>query len=498
MNSSSRSLAALPCDDDAAADDAGLRTALRDVLMLPAPANVDDLLARFDEEDAPLSSASLAAIISDARFADLPPAPPEDDGFFAPVTLAANANAPSPARPFVPRLLGGVFKAGVAAAALLICWNALLAPDPSPTHPAPPANAAAELDESGIAAPRDPDVRSAAAEPMRGAREAEATLPVEMLASAAALGLSPLESSLDADAPAPSDDLSGAAAALVEAPRIESQAQPEPAFEPAEALAPTLPAETQPEPAPAIQPEPTPAIQPDERLASAAPVEGMQPVVQAEPANPAQPEEMLASALPIEPPQTGAQPEAEPIVATREMLAPHQPSDLAEAEERAAHATVTAVASAPTELVEASRTEPNPQPVATTPGRIRRASLGERRARPVRARESMAAAEPVPPAKARPTATYTGVWAASAEACSPEMQQEGHLLTRISARRGRAGDTACSFRKIKRRGSVWSIGAVCSDADATWASNIRLSLRYGRLTWTSQKGSTTYVRCPRG
>ncbi|HYH47461.1 MAG TPA: hypothetical protein VEG34_17405, partial [Thermoanaerobaculia bacterium] len=325
------------------------------MLMLPAPANVDDLLARFDEEDAPRSSASLAAIISDARFADLPPAPPEDDGFFAPVTLAANANAPSPARPFVPRLLGGVFKAGVAAAALLICWNALLAPDPSTTHPAPPANAAAELDESGIAMPRDPDLRSAAAEPMPEAREGEPALPVEMLASAAALGLSPLEPSLDADAPAPSDDLSGAAAALVDPPRIEAQAQPEPAFEPAEALAPTLPnAET--------QPEPTPAIQPYERLASAAPLEGMQPVVQAEPANPAQPEEMLTAALPIDPPQTGLQPEAEPAVATREMLAPSQASDVAEAEERTAQATETPAASAPTEFVEAHQAEPNPQP----------------------------------------------------------------------------------------------------------------------------------------
>jgi hypothetical protein len=323
---------------------------------------------------------------------------------------------------------------------------------------------------------------------MRDAREAEAPLPVEMLASAAALGLSPVEPSFDADAPAPSDDLSGAAAALVDPSRIEAQAQPEPAFEPAEALAPTLPAET--------QPEATPAIQPDERLASAAPLEGMQPVVQAEQANSAPPEEMLTSALPIDPPQTGAQPEAEPAVAAHEMQ-----TDLAQAEAQSPPPIEAAAAPAPTEFVEASqienKIEPNLQPVAIMPERVRKASLIDRRARPVRARESMAAAAPVPPAKARPTATYTGVWATSAEACSPEMQQEGHLVTRISARRGRAGDAACTFRKIKRRGSAWSIAAVCSDGDATWASNIRLSLRYGRLTWTSQKGSTTYVRCPR-
>ena len=70
-------------------DDTGLRTALRNVPLLPAPANVDDLLARLDGEEVPFSSGPLAELISDARYAEPAPAA---DGFFAPVSLAANSN----------------------------------------------------------------------------------------------------------------------------------------------------------------------------------------------------------------------------------------------------------------------------------------------------------------------------------------------------------------------------------------------------------------------
>ena len=45
--SAARELTPLP-------DDAGLRTVLRNVPLLPAPANVDDLVARLDAEEVPV------------------------------------------------------------------------------------------------------------------------------------------------------------------------------------------------------------------------------------------------------------------------------------------------------------------------------------------------------------------------------------------------------------------------------------------------------------
>ena len=115
------------------------------------------------------------------------------------------------------------------------------------------------------------------------------------------------------------------------------------------------------------------------------------------------------------------------------------------------------------------------------------------------ARAKTMVAEPAPPIRprARERVPFAGIWAASPEACTPAMQEEGHLLARIGARGGRAGDTSCRFKTIRREGNTWHINAACSDGKTSWRSDVRLSLTRGRLTWTSQKGSKTYARCPR-
>ena len=115
------------------------------------------------------------------------------------------------------------------------------------------------------------------------------------------------------------------------------------------------------------------------------------------------------------------------------------------------------------------------------------------------ARAKTIVAEPAPPIRprARERVPFAGIWAASPEACTPAMQEEGHLLARIGARGGRAGDTSCRFKTIRREGNTWHINAACSDGKTSWRSDVRLSLTRGRLTWTSQKGSMTYARCSR-
>jgi len=97
-------------------------------------------------------------------------------------------------------------------------------------------------------------------------------------------------------------------------------------------------------------------------------------------------------------------------------------------------------------------------------------------------------------APSRATGPY-GAWAASPSACSPRMQRRGHLLTRISQRGARAGNTVCAFEKTTPRKGGYDIVASCSDGKTTWTSNVRLSVSEDRLTWTSEKGATTYVRC---
>jgi hypothetical protein len=53
------------------------------------------------------------------------------------------------------------------------------------------------------------------------------------------------------------------------------------------------------------------------------------------------------------------------------------------------------------------------------------------------------------------------------------------------------------FRKKKQTGTTWNIVAQCSNAKDRWTTKVRLDLAGNRLTWTSARGSQTYVRCGR-
>lgn len=156
MSYSVQPLAYQPLPEEPSA--AGLRTSLRNVPMLPAPANVEDLLARLDPNEAPLSSGALAAMISDALAAEQEPVPfddrwPEDPDFFAPVALAANTNEAPPPRPAA--LMGRLSRAGLVAGALFLVWPALLAHDPVPQRQAMPAIALPELALTALSPPND-------------------------------------------------------------------------------------------------------------------------------------------------------------------------------------------------------------------------------------------------------------------------------------------------------------------------------------------------------
>ena len=140
-----------------------------------------------------------------------------------------------------------------------------------------------------------------------------------------------------------------------------------------------------------------------------------------------------------------------------------------------------------------------PEPIKDVPGLGERAPRELALAEPESASAEAVLNPPIPPVrrKAHSRPPFAGVWGASREACRSEMQREGHLLTYINLRRARAGDTVCMFQNTKRRASAWHMEASCSDGQATWKSDVRLSVTRGRLTWSSQKGVTTYFRCLR-
>ena len=92
-------------------------------------------------------------------------------------------------------------------------------------------------------------------------------------------------------------------------------------------------------------------------------------------------------------------------------------------------------------------------------------------------------------------ASFVGQWAPNAQACTPQLKQSGLLPATINEQGAWAGETTCRFQRKKQIGTAWTMVAACSDQRSQWTANVRLEIRGDRLTWTSERGSQTYVRC---
>ena len=98
-----------------------------------------------------------------------------------------------------------------------------------------------------------------------------------------------------------------------------------------------------------------------------------------------------------------------------------------------------------------------------------------------------------PDAKAAKTSdiSFIGAWGVNAEEC-------GKSPVKVTARRAAdAFGAACEFRSTERESSnVWRVRALCTNEGEHWNANIRFTLSGSKLTWSSERGTTTYVRCP--
>ena len=98
-------------------------------------------------------------------------------------------------------------------------------------------------------------------------------------------------------------------------------------------------------------------------------------------------------------------------------------------------------------------------------------------------------------AKARRADAFVGRWGPDAMACSRGPRKGGFLPTMIESSGARAGDVTCAFKEKRQTGEAWDIVAQCTKAREHWTARIRLAVKNDRLTWTSERGSQTYVRC---
>lgn len=105
---------------------------------------------------------------------------------------------------------------------------------------------------------------------------------------------------------------------------------------------------------------------------------------------------------------------------------------------------------------------------------------------------------PTAPKKAGSAAAeYVGMWGPTSAACLSPSRRRGYLPATITAERARAGRTVCTFHDGHRTGNTWLMAADCSDRGRHWSSQVRLLVEGDRLTWTSNRGTATYIRCGR-
>ena len=111
-------------------------------------------------------------------------------------------------------------------------------------------------------------------------------------------------------------------------------------------------------------------------------------------------------------------------------------------------------------------------------------------------------APPVPAAAPAPIprverAEYVGTWGPTEAACGRRSRRRGYIPATITPDRASAGRTICSFHDGRRVGNAWTMAADCADRGRRWSSQVRLVVDGDRLTWTSGKGTASYVRCGR-
>jgi Putative peptidoglycan binding domain len=85
--------------------------------------------------------------------------------------------------------------------------------------------------------------------------------------------------------------------------------------------------------------------------------------------------------------------------------------------------------------------------------------------------------------------SFIGGWGVDVAQC-----RESPLT--ITARRAQTFGATCEFQSTQRESTtVWRLRAACASDGERWNANIRFALSGSKLTWSSERGTTTYMRC---
>jgi hypothetical protein len=91
--------------------------------------------------------------------------------------------------------------------------------------------------------------------------------------------------------------------------------------------------------------------------------------------------------------------------------------------------------------------------------------------------------------------SFVGGWALSLGDCNKG--SGGTAPTIITEEKAEAFGGSCIFHSMQWESDAWKTRATCSVNDKTWIANITLKISGNRLSWSSEKGKISYIRCAR-
>jgi hypothetical protein len=93
-----------------------------------------------------------------------------------------------------------------------------------------------------------------------------------------------------------------------------------------------------------------------------------------------------------------------------------------------------------------------------------------------------------------PIDDFVGGWGIDVNQC--RQVQSGRSPLTISPRRAEAFGAVCDFGSVQRDSpNVWRVQATCTHQGERWLANVRLTIVGNKLTWSSERGTVTYLRC---
>jgi hypothetical protein len=96
------------------------------------------------------------------------------------------------------------------------------------------------------------------------------------------------------------------------------------------------------------------------------------------------------------------------------------------------------------------------------------------------------------PAPARAAPTFVGGWSDDISRCRAEPKTP--LV--ISPHAAKTENAECDFGFVARvAANRWRVAAICTSEGQFWRANIVLKLVEPNLTWSSERGTQTYIRC---